>query len=138
MDDAGYLGWGIWAGVFGLGYLGAIERKALADLVARTGGAEEAFVEEEFCCDKAGEVGLPWCFGFEFADAFSFASREGDVGLEGTSFGNEPAKLGRCGDTLLKQKQFWRHPDTGEENSGTIEEAQPLKSSGNGRQTQAV
>jgi len=119
-----------------LGYLRAIERKPLADFVARASGAEEAFVQEEFFRYEPGEVRLMGYFGFEFTEALSFASRERDVGLEGTSLGNEAAKLGRCGDTFLKQKQFWLRPDTGKENPGAIEEAQPLKPNGNRRQTQ--
>jgi len=89
-----------------LGYLRAIERKPFADFVARAGGAKEAFVQEEFFRYKPDEDWLIRYFGFEFTEALSFASRERDMRLEGTSLGNEPTKLGRCGDTFLEQKQF--------------------------------
>ena len=83
-----------------------IERKALADLVVRAGGTEEAFVEKEFLGDNPGEVWLTAYSGFEFTEVlpltFAFAARERDMGLEGTSLGDEPAKLGRRGDALLK------------------------------------
>jgi hypothetical protein len=115
-----------------------IERKALADLVVRAGGTEEAFVEKKFLSDKPGEAWLRAYFGFEFTEgfplAFAFTASKSDMRLVGTSLTDEPAKLRRCGDTFLEQEQFGREPDAGEDNPGTIEKAQLLKPYGNGRQ----
>lgn len=125
---------------YGQWHLTAIECKALTDFVARASGTEEAFIQKEFRRDKPGEAWLTAYFGLKFTEpqslAFALASRERDMRLVRTRLGDEPTKPGGCGNTFLKRKQFRREPDTGKENPGAIEAAQPLKPNRNGWQMQ--
>ena len=78
-------------------------------------------------------------FTFEFAEpaaSFSFAARQSDVGMVWASLGDEPAKAGCPGDALLQGLEFGGEVDTRKENTGAIEEAQPLQLNGKGRQAQ--
>ena len=118
--------------------LTTIERKALADFVVRPGGAEGAFVEKEFLCDKPDEAWLRAHRGFEFREgfplAFAFTASKSDMRLVGTSLTVEPAEFRRCGDTFLEQEKFGRGPDPGDDDPGTIEKTQTGKPYGKGRQ----
>ena len=83
--------------------LSSVERKAFADFVASAVGREKALVEKEFAGDKPGEVRLPANLYLEFTEAalLAFGTRQRDVGLVSTQFGDEAARLGGCGDALL-------------------------------------
>ena len=121
-------------------HLPAAEGKALADFVAGTCGTEEAFVQEELLGDKPGEVWLMADCGFEFEDslalALALATGESDMGLVGTSLGDEPAKPCGLGDAPLQQEQFGRDPDGNDEYPGPLEETQPFKLYADRRQAQ--
>ena len=114
----------------------------LADFVVGAGGAQKASVEKELLSDEPGEVGRRADSGLEFAKfllwLLAFAACQGDVGLVGASFRDEPAKRRGCHDALLKLEQFGREPDSGNENSGVVEDAQSLQLHRHGRQTQFV
>lgn len=113
----------------------AVERKALTDLVASAGGAEEAFVQKEFFSDESGETRLKAHPGFEFTEALPvpLATGESDMRLVGVSFAGEPALLRRGGDPLVQDQQFGRDLDAGKEYPCSIEKSQSLKLNGNGR-----
>ena len=78
-------------------------------------------------------------FTLEFGEpaaSFSFAARQSDVGMVWASLGDEPAKAGCHCDALLQCLELGGEVDTRKENTGAIEEAQPLKLKGKGRQAQ--
>lgn len=112
------------------------EGKALTDFVVRTGGSEEAFVEQKFPGGKPGELRLMAQFAIEREKArrlaFAFAAGESDVRLVRTRLRDEPAMRSRRGNALLEQEQFWRECDGCNEDPGTIEGAQLFKPYGNG------
>src|ERR1035437_10101691 len=113
------------------------QRKALADFVAGAGGTKKAFVEKKLAGDKVGEVGRAADSGFEIVKIMmAFAARQSDMRLEGASLGNEAAGQGGCGDTFLKQEQFGREPDSGDENPGALEAAKFLQANRNGWRVQ--
>jgi len=78
-------------------------------------------------------------FTLEFAEpvaSFSSAARQSDVRMVRTSLGGEPAKAGCAGNALLQCLEFRGEVDTRKENTRALEEAQPLKLNGKGRQAQ--
>ena len=78
-------------------------------------------------------------FTLEFAEPaapLSFAARQSDVGMVRTSFGDEPAKAGCPDDALLQCLEFGGEVDARKENTSALEEAQPLKLNGKGRQAE--
>jgi len=89
---------------------------------------------------KAGKVGWTAEFGLECVKMMlpAFAARQRDVRLEGASFGEKAARLGGRGDALLKQEQFGREPNAGDEDSGALEAVQSFKADGNGRRVKGA
>jgi len=70
------------------------------------------------------------------ATTFAFGARECDVRMVGTRLGHESAQAScRC-HPLLKGKQARSLPDTGENNSGAIEDSKCINLYWNRRKTQ--
>jgi len=123
-----------------LSRLTSTEGEALTDFVVRTGGSEEAFVEQKFPGGKPRELRLMAQFGFEREEsrllAFAFAADKSDMRLVGTSLSNKPAVRRSRSDALLEQKEFGRKCDGYNDNPRAIEGTQPFKPDWNGRHKQ--
>ena len=121
------------------GSFAGTEGELVANFISRTSWSRHAFVENEYVRDETTESRIAMDFTLELAESaasFSFAARQSDMRMVRTSLGDEPAKAGGRGDALLQCIEFGGEVDTGKENPGTLEEAQPLKLNGQDRQTQ--
>jgi len=88
------------------------------------GGSGEAFVQDEFLCDKASEAWLTGNPGFPYFEmlcsAFAFSACQSDVGTIRAILGDESAMARRRDDVLLKGEQCRRDTNTSKENSSAI------------------
>ena len=85
------------------------ETEPLADFIARAASSRDVFVKNEFVRGEVAKVWLSMDLTLEFpkpACAFAFTAGQCDVGMVGTSLGNEPTEAGRSGDALLQRLQF--------------------------------
>lgn len=96
------------------------KRKALTDFIARTGGAEKAFIEKKLGGGKAGKTRLRKDGGFELPDACALASIAGQskVGMVRARLRQKAAGAGCSYNLALDRDPLRREQNRGEEAHG--------------------
>jgi hypothetical protein len=113
-------------------HLNTDQRKPVADLVASSSWAEEAFVKPELVSNKPPESWLVLQALLKFTQALLVAAaRERDVRVVGLAVKHKTAGLSGGFDELLQQEQGRCESNPGEEYTCSFKEAGYLKLNGN-------